>query len=1078
VLYRGWDPNHISLYATLAPDARQFTDTGLVNGVAWWYDLRAVNALGEGAGSGFWAMAYTVPSAPLNPAATPGSSQIVLSWSPPASDGGVIMEGYNVYRSLDGISFDYLVSVSYDQTSYVDGGVIAGTRYYYEISAVNGVGEGPVSEIVSAMPGATTTPPRSLQALTGQTSILLVWSVPASDNGYPVTGYKVYRGTSSGGETYLATALSTAYLDYSAVGGTKYYYKVTAVNAWGESGFSNEVSATILVIPSAPLNLVAVGGTGRIDLSWSAPASDGGTPVTGYNIYRGTSPGEETFYASVSGTTLVYADTAVSNWVYYSYYVTAVNVKGEGPASYSESVTPISVPGAPDDLAADTAYELGSVMLTWTLDPLQDGGSDVSICNVYRGTAPGAETLLYSGNFKLPRYLDQDVVAGTTYYYRVSGTNLVGEGPLSNEVSATPLGVPSAPQNLVADAEYFEGYPDPSDGTWVMHLSWSPPASDGGTAIIGYNIYRGTTSGGEAFLTAVGNVASYQDNAVVAGVTYYYRISAANAIGEGDMSAEASDTTASPPGPPILVQAVGGVGQITVSWTQPLYNGGTPITGYEIYRGTTSNGETYLASVGSSIRSYVDSAVVAGTTYYYKVRAVNAVGPGSYSSEVSAVSIAGPSAPQNLVATAGAQQVVLTWSAPASDGGSAITSYKIYRGTSSNGETYLTSVSSSLLTYTDTGLTAGTRYYYKVTAVNAVGESSYSNEASAIPTAPSAPTAPQNLAASSVTGSISLTWQPPSSDGGSTITAYKIYRGTKANSLTLLTTVPGTTLTYPDAAVTLNKKYYYQVSAVNSIGEGARSNLVSCTYTGGPPTVPTAPQNLAAAPGNGQITLTWAAPSSNGGSAITAYKIYRGATSGGETYLTQVSGTTLTYTNTGLTNGATYFYKVTAVNAVGEGPFSNEASAVPTSASKPTAPLGLTASVSGTAIHLVWSPPASNGGSQITAYMIYRGTRSGQETYLTTVPGSLTSYDDSTVSKGRTYYYKVSAVNAVGEGPLSNEASAMVPRTAAAAAFDSAAGIAVDVSEPAMDVLNLGWTAPSSSADDELAATIGWHPTR
>jgi hypothetical protein len=76
---------------------------------------------------------------------------------------------------------------------------------------------------------------------------------------------------------------------------------------------------------------------------------------------------------------------------------------------------------------------------------------------------------------------------------------------------------------------------------------------------------------------------------------------------------------------------------------------------------------------------------------------------------------------------------------------------------------------------------------------------------------------------------------------------------------------------------------------------------------------PSAPQSLTATAGNAQVTLNWAAPSSNGGAAITNYKIYRGTAPGSETYLTTV-GNVLTYVDTDLTNGTAYYYKVSAVN--------------------------------------------------------------------------------------------------------------------------------------------------------------------
>src|SRR5437773_710991 len=95
-----------------------------------------------------------------------------------------------------------------------------------------------------------------------------------------------------------------------------------------------------------------------------------------------------------------------------------------------------------------------------------------------------------------------------------------------------------------------------------------------------------------------------------------------------------------------------------------------------------------------------------------------------------------------------------------------------------------------------------------------------------------------------------------------------------------------------------------------------------------PPTPPSAPQNLAATGSNAQVGLTWQAPASNGGSPITNYRIYRGTSSNGETLLATI-GNVLTYSDTSVTNGVTYYYQVSAMNGAGEGPRSNEASATP-----------------------------------------------------------------------------------------------------------------------------------------------------
>ena len=133
-----------------------------------------------------------------------------------------------------------------------------------------------------------------------------------------------------------------------------------------------------------------------------------------------------------------------------------------------------------------------------------------------------------------------------------------------------------------------------------------------------------------------------------------------------------------------------------------------------------------------------------------------------------------------------------------------------------------------------------------------------------------------------------------------------------------------------------------------------------------PSTVPGAPTGLTPTPGNAQVSLSWTAPASNGGAAITNYKIYRSTTTGTETLLTTV-GNVLTYTDTLLTNGQQYFYKVSAVNSVGEGSQSTETSSTPVApATVPGAPTGLTPTPGNSHISLSWTTPASNGGAAIT----------------------------------------------------------------------------------------------------------------
>jgi fibronectin type 3 domain-containing protein len=383
------------------------------------------------------------------------------------------------------------------------------------------------------------------------------------------------------------------------------------------------------------------------------------------------------------------------------------------------------------------------------------------------------------------------------------------------------------------------------------------------------------------------------------------------------------------PGAPTLNSAAPGNGSVTLGWSAPGSNGGAAVSGYDVYRGSSSGSETLLAMLGN-VTVWTDTAAANGATYYYKLSAVNSVGEGSKSNELNASPSAPatvPGAPTLNTAAAGNATVTLGWSAPSNNGGATITSYKVYRGTSSGNETFLTTLG-NVTSYTDTGLTNGSTYYYKVTAVNSVGEGAKSNEMNATPAAAATvPGTPTLNSATPGNASVVLGWSAPASNGGSAVTGYKVYRGTSSGNETFLTTL-GNVTSYTDSGVTNGSTYYYKVSALNSVGEGSKSNEMSATPSV-PATVPGAPTMNTATAGNGTVTLAWSAPSINGGASVTGYKLYRGTSSGSETLLTTL-GTVTSYTDTGVSkNGTIYYYKVTAVNSVGEGAKSNEVSAIP-----------------------------------------------------------------------------------------------------------------------------------------------------
>jgi fibronectin type 3 domain-containing protein len=203
----------------------------------------------------------------------------------------------------------------------------------------------------------------------------------------------------------------------------------------------------------------------------------------------------------------------------------------------------------------------------------------------------------------------------------------------------------------------------------------------------------------------------------------------------------------------------------------------------------------------------------------------------------------------------------------------------------------------------------------------------YSRQASSVP-----PSAPRNLQASEGDTQVTLMWEAPDSNGSAPVTDYRIYRGTVPGEESPLTSA-GNVLTYTDRATVNGQTYYYEVAAVNAAGEGPKSNEAPAT----PSNVPTIPRNLAATGGQSEVTLNWVAPVSDGGSSISGYKVYRATSAGTETLLNTVEPV-LSYKDSGLTNGLTYYYQVSALNDAGEGPKSNEASATPSLTQDTTPP--------------------------------------------------------------------------------------------------------------------------------------------
>ena len=289
-------------------------------------------------------------------------------------------------------------------------------------------------------------------------------------------------------------------------------------------------------------------------------------------------------------------------------------------------------------------------------------------------------------------------------------------------IDTTKQGPPQPPDDLLAQP-----------GDTVVHLSWSVPSSDGGQALKNYKVYRSTTSGGEnphgSALAVLGPTATtYDDTAVDNGTTYFYQVVALNSLGASAPSNEASATpdviTVTPPGAPTSVAATNPAGEIDLSWNPPADNGGAPVTSYNVYRGTTPDGEDLVPyATGITTTSYhALYDLDAGATYYFKVSAVNTAGEGVVSTEVSAVMRAGKPGPAELDGSFDSGVVHLSWTVPP-DGGTPILKYVLTR----NGVKLASNIKPPQTWYDDATVVSGQTYVYQVKAVNAQGGGQQSN---------------------------------------------------------------------------------------------------------------------------------------------------------------------------------------------------------------------------------------------------------------------------------------------------------------------------------------------------------------
>ena len=365
----------------------------------------------------------------------------------------------------------------------------------------------------------------------------------------------------------------------------------------------------------------------------------------------------------------------------------------------------------------------------------------------------------------------------------------IGDGnePLTN---ATLHCVPSAPVVKIGN----------SASSGKPQLTWR--AVYGATS---YRIYRSTSKGSGYSLLGTTTATSYTNTGAKAGTTYYYRVKACNDAGlspySNIVSGQVKSVTPKPSAPVVKIGNSASSGKPQLTW-----NAVSGATSYKVYRATSKSG-TYSLLGTVTTTSYTNTGAKAGTTYYYKVKAVNSAGESAFSNVVSGRATV-TTLTMGHSSTSGKPQ--LTWKAV-----SGAASYKVYRAASKNGA-YSVINTTKALTYTNTGAALGTTYYYKVEALNAAGKSL---GFSAVVEGKVAPVLAVGY--SSVSGKPQLTWKAVPG-----ATEYQVYRSIQQNSgyKKINTT---TSTSYVNTGAKAGTTYYYKIVAVKGTAASDFSNIVS-----------------------------------------------------------------------------------------------------------------------------------------------------------------------------------------------------------------------------------------------------------
>jgi large repetitive protein len=850
--------------------------------------------------------------------------------------------------------------------------------------------------------------PTGLVATPGVNQVTLSWNAPTSDGGSAIDYYIVYQDGVELTEHYtgLTATVAIQYEYHGPMTYDPYKWTVAAHNAAGIGSQSDSAAAYPVGVPGAIRNFEVTPENGQVEIvcyNFGRP-DDGGLSFV-FVIYQ---DGQQIMQTSDEHVVI----TGLVNGHTYNFSAAMKNSAGTGPLS-SMDVTPMTTPDAPTGLTATPLNK--AVYLTWSA-PANNGGG----LNQY---------IVYQNGVQIKTTTDTAITIdnlnnGATYSFTVAAQNNAGTGPQSSGASATPRpDVANRPTGLTET---------PADGQ--VTLSWTIPDSDGGATIDYYVIYQDDVA-----LTINPTANSAIISGLVNGQSYSFAVAAHNSVGIGAKSDAVQAVPYTLPSITLGLDAVAGNGQVILNWTAPASNGGAGIDYYIVYQDGAALPNQQTGTTATI------SGLVNGQTYAFTVAAHNSAGLGPQSITKTSIPVAVPDAPTGLTAVPGNAKVTLNWTAPLNNGGNQIDYYAVYQ----NGADvqHVTGLSVTI-----NGLTYGNSYDFAVASHSEAGTGPKSVTVTASPKpALTSPGSPPGLTATSGNGRIDLSWSPLVDDGGAAVDYYLVYQND-----VVVGDVTGTSFSI--TGLQNGQSYSFAVAAHNAIGTGVKSNAITAT----PYTTPSIPIGLTAVPGNAKVTLTWAAPSDNGGAAIDHYVIYQDGVA-----LTN-DPTGLTTVINGLTNGQSYNFTVAAHNLAGAGPVAY-INAIPVR-TVPSEPLNVVASTIDSGIVLVWTAPGDNGGYPIT-YSVFRGTSAGTETLLANL--SDTSYTDRDIVLGTNYYYYIEAVNQLGGSLPSKEVGPIYASTAVILNMDTVSSSTIgDLMTVTGSVVKANGGAPIEGLSINLAYSV------